>query len=209
MNYRKTPDGPVELAVVNCDSASPVPAKHVRSVLLRAARGSDVILGCECFAIKARQVLPEFHVVQFGLVDSPQAGSIVAVRRDRGFVHDKKIILGAAGLIKADVRARYWVWTQLCIDRMAPRPFSAGHAQPKRAWELWNGYMARAPRGVLGLDTNKLKRAVKVRFPMRKVRQIGLMAAVIPHNIPCGPAREEEVGGDHMLLRVTLWPDAG
>lgn len=208
MKYLRTPDKPVELVVVNCDSASGRSMKHVASVLKRSAKGADVVLACECFSIHAKDVLTNFHVVQFGEINSALAGSIVAIRKTRGSVAKSKLVFGAVALMHVGVRSRYWVKTRLQIDRMKPRLFSAGHAQPKRAWELWSAYMLRAPRGVLGLDVNKHRRATKARFPMRKVRQSELMAAVIPANIPCGPGRVTDEGGDHKTLRVTLWPDA-
>lgn len=207
MKYKKLPDFPVELAVANCDSASGRSESHVSRVLRESAEGATVVLACECFTTVATSVLTDFHVDQYGPTGSDRAGSVVAVRKTRGRIVDSTLIHATKPWYARQVRSRYWVRSMIQIDSMKPRAFSAGHGHPKRAWALWDRYMSHAPRGVLGLDCNKLKRAMIIRFPLRVVRQIGLMAAVIPRNIPSTVARPMDVDADHKTLRTTLWPD--
>lgn len=206
---RKTPDSPVRVVEVNCDSATPgEDAQHVKSVLREASTHADVLLACECFDIDAASVLPTFHVAQFGKRGSAEAGSIVAIRKSRGFIKSESLRRGAPAWLARNVRARYWVITKLRIDQMKARKFSAGHAHPKRAWARWAAYMAKAPGGVLGFDGNKARKAIRARFPSKKIRQVGLLAIVIPRHIPASPVRAIDVDGDHKAAATTLWPNA-
>lgn len=205
-SYRKVPNSPVSLVVVNCDSASGYGAQHSYKTLQKAAVEADILLTCECFNLDMERSLGGFRVVQFGDFGSSASSCAVAIREHRGKIADRKLIFGAPGLDSHNVRARYWVQASLMIDDMAPRLFSAGHAQPKRAWILWAGYMRKAPKGVLGLDANKTRKFVQAAFPYRKIRQVDLLAAVIPRGIPCSKAIPIPVGGDHKAVKVILWP---
>lgn len=203
--YKSKPDKPVRLIVVNCDSANLGKVEHSINILKHCQDLADVMLIDEAFNMKVADILPDFHVSQFGATGSSKATSAVAVRKSRGRIVKARCVFGAPAVPGTGVRERYWLPTLIQIDDMKPRPFAAGHAEPKRAWSMWDRYMRRAPRGTLGLDTNKLKRAIVARFPLRQVRQVGLLAAIIPRLIPASKAHAIEVYGDHKAVLVTLW----
>lgn len=206
--FKSRPNRPVNLVEVNCDSASGVPSGHSQGVLKAASKNADIVLACECFNIRGNEILSDFHVAQFGKRGSKEAGSIVALRKTRGYIVEQTLVFGVAGIKVKRVRDRYWLRTKLRIDNMKPSRFSSGHAHPKRAWVTWGPYMARAPWGVLGFDANKRRPALVARFPGRNVRQIGVLTVIVPRYIPVTKARSLDVGGDHKAVAVTLWPNA-
>jgi len=206
---RARPRRPVRVVEVNGDSASGRKAAHSDRILRATADHADVILGCEFFNLDAAKSLgPNWIVEQRGRTGSADASYIVAVRRARGEVVKGRLRLGSASLLSVGVRKRSWLTAWVEIDGRNAKPFSSGHAPPKRAWLRWPAYMAAAPGGVVGADFNKWARAVKVRFPRRVVRQPSreLLGIVIPKRIPSTRARRLDVGGDHHAVAVTLWP---
>lgn len=203
--YKSKPEKPVRLIVVNCDSANLGQVQHSINILKHCEDLADVMLIDEAFNMKVADILPDFHVAQFGALNSSQATCAVAVRKSRGRIVKAKSVFGAPGVPSTGVRERYWLPTLIQIDNMKPRPFAAGHAEPKRAWSMWDRYMRRAPRGIVGLDTNKLKRAIVIRFPLRQVRQVGLLAAIVPRWIQTSKAHAIQVYGDHKAVLVHLW----
>lgn len=209
--FKAQPNFSVRVVQVNCDAASGRSKEHVIHVLQKAAAEADVLLAVECFTIDAVSALPEFFVVQTGERNSSEATNVAAVRKDRGHITKIKSKKATRALPKLNVRERYWLKTKIQIDDLRPVPFSVGHPQPKRAWALWGTFMAQAPRGVLGIDANKLKRALVVRFPLRQVRQIHLLAVIVPSWIPTSKAKSIPIKvADHdRAVQVTLWPELG
>lgn len=207
---------PLDVIVVNAMSVSTGP-RHARRILRNAAEHADVIFGSECSDFIGAQVLGyDWHVWQdtsfIGRTDDEmkaRAGCLIAIRRDRGRLSDCAIELGVARRPGDTMRNRFIPTATLRADGCPPFKGLAAHPPPKRLWVLWFPYMLKVRRAnadVAAGDWNKLARAVH-RMLGRRVRSKRLLGVVVRHRIPVSRATAIDVGGDHLAVKVTLWPE--
>ena len=209
---------PLRLLAGNADSATPGRSKsEIKAMILAMASACDVFGVVEAFDVRVAQILgPDWQVVQYGTLGHEDAGCALAVRRSRGQIVEHRLRAGIMPWLgrrrAVNMRARKWLRAKIVFDPRTPHawslPVSVGHPPPLRNRFLWLPFMARAPRGALVMDANHTPRAVRSRFPGRRVRMVELMAIILPRWVAASPARRVPVGGDHPAAVSTLWPTA-
>lgn len=211
---------PARLRAGNCMSVS-TGAAHSKLIFLayldpRVA----VVMLTECADFDGQAVADKafgpgvWEVVQYGDIGSPESGSLVAVRTERGEVLKHEIVVGSeAG---EGIRERSIVTATVRIDGQTPwmwiEDFSAGHAPPRRAPRGRHIFMRKLATvgGVRSGDMNLRARAVARYLQGTRVRGVGVLALCIPRWIPVGPKiripKVELVNADHDGVETFAWP---
>lgn len=208
---------PLRVVVANGQSASGVTPLHTNGIIERAAEHADLLLLCEVFNVRVATTLESsgWRVTQVGRRGSSQASLAIAVREDRGQWADpanttRPIGPTLSGRRAPNLRARNWLTRRITFDpgttHRWTRKTSTGHAPPKRGAFLWAAYWATRPTGVLGLDANEPRTSL-LRRVTRRVLQAGLLALIVPRWIHTSTPKPLDVGGDHLAVAVTLWPN--
>lgn len=183
---------------------------RVTAILNRASQLADQLFCSEVSNVDVAKALgSEWDVAQFGSRGSAEAGCALAIRRVVGRIDSARPVFAteaghgirdktlAVGLIVAGRGEHRWSYEA-----------ASTHGPPMRAWELWPAYMRAVRRlrvDVAGGDWNKLARAVAPALG-RKVRAHHILAVVTRFWIPSSDAHHIDVGSDHPLVIVTLWP---
>jgi hypothetical protein len=202
--------GPVVVRVANCQSVSAGARKSAtifRTALTKSGPFGvpDVVLGCECSDFDAEKIAEAegWQAAQFGHpTDTARRGSVAAFRTD-GLVTSSLAVGSEAG---EGIRTRYVVSAFTEVNGHA-ETFIAGHAPPDRAPNAQAEWLAKVDEwpGILGADFNTHGPTLDRMFA-RQVRAIGVLALLVPADIPCSTARAVDIGSDHPAVDVLLWP---
>lgn len=200
---------PVDVGVVNAKGVT-APPRVVDEILRQAALEADVLFCSEVANVRVAVALGSaWQVAQFGELGSDDSGAALAVRRTAGRLEGERLVPGSKAAL--GIRDRPLVAARIVLGQ-APRLWmfdaGAGHAPPKRAWAIWPEFMAAARRlrlDVAGADWNKLARAVAPAL-RRRVRGVHVLGLAVRWWIPSSKPRAVDVGSDHPMVVVTLWP---
>jgi hypothetical protein len=186
--------------------------ERVAQIIRRAAQKVDFLFLSEVANVRVAVVLGEtWDVVQFGDLGSPESGCALAVRRTRGGLSGARLHFGSPEGFK--LRTRWFPTAVLTVDKATPHVWedtvAAVHAPPMKNWSLWPGYMTRVARvkaGFRGGDWNKLLRAVSAVLPKR-ARFVHIIGVVHRWVVPSTAPRKYDVGSDHPLVVIDVWPE--